>query len=336
MSNPMSNPSRQEAELERFRADFDALRREIGKRVVGQAEAVESVLTAMLVGGHVLLESPPGLGKTLLARTLADVVDLTFRRIQCTPDLMPADVIGTYVIMESPQGRRTFEFQKGPLFANLVLADQLNRTTPKTQSALLEAMEEDAITVSTESFPLPRPYLVVATQNPWEMEGTFPLAEAQIDRFLLKAVLKPPSPDELKEILGRTTEPPQIRPRKIVDGRRILEMADLVRRVAMSGQLSQWVVSVIAASQPEEASAPEPVRRFVRHGASPRGAQAMVLAAKVRAILAGRDEVAMEDLRAAAYPALRHRVILNFEGVAERVSPDALVDSILGAHGLAR
>ena len=161
------------------------------------------------------------------------MVDLTFRRIQCTPDLMPANVIGTYVIMESPQGRRTFEFQKGPLFANLVLADQLNRTTPKTQPALLEAMEEDAITVSTESFPLLRPYLVVATQNPWEMEGTFPLAEAQIDRFLLKAVLKPPSPDELKEILGRTTEPPQIRPRKIVDGRRILETADLVRRVAM-------------------------------------------------------------------------------------------------------
>jgi len=336
MSNPMSNPSQREAELERFRADFEALRQEIGKRVVGQAEAVESVLTAMLVGGHVLLESPPGLGKTLLARTLPDVVDLTFRRIQCTPDLMPADVIGTYVIMESPQGRRTFEFQKGPLFANLVLADQLNRTSPKTQSALLEAMEEEAITVSTESFPLPRPYLVVATQNPWEMEGTFPLAEAQIDRFLLKAVLKPPSPEELKEILSRTTEPPQIRPRKIVDGRRILEMADLVRRVAMSGQLSQWVVSVILASQPEEGSAPEPVRRFVRHGASPRGAQAMVLAAKVRAILAGRDEVAQEDLRAAAHPALRHRVILNFEGVAERVSPDALIDSILGAHGLSR
>ena len=327
----MSTQSQREEQLEGFRNDFEALRREIAKRVVGQDEAVQSLLTAMFVGGHVLLESPPGLGKTLLARTLADVVDLSFRRIQCTPDLMPADVIGTYVIVETPQGRRTFEFQKGPLFANLVLADQINRTTPKTQSALLEAMEEDAITVSTESFPLPRPYLVVATQNPWEMEGTFPLAEAQIDRFLLKCVLKPPRAEQLEQILGLIAEPPAIQPRKIVDAPRVLEMGELVRRVGLSDTLRRWVVSVVAASQPEDGRAPEPVRRFVRHGASPRGAQAIVLAAKVGAIVAGRDEVAYEDLRAATHPALRHRLILNFEGVAEQVSPDALIDGILGA-----
>ena len=327
----MTSQDQRQDQVEGFRSDFEALRREIAKRVVGQDEAVQAVLTAMVAGGHVLLESPPGLGKTLLARTLAEVVDLSFRRIQCTPDLMPADVIGTYVIVETPQGRRTFEFQKGPLFANLVLADQINRTSPKTQSALLEAMEEDAITVSTESFPLPRPYLVVATQNPWEMEGTFPLAEAQIDRFMLKCVLKPPGGAQLEQILGLIAEPPAIRPRKIVDARRVLEMGQLVRGVALCDSLRRWVVSVVAASQPDDDRAPEPVRRFVRHGASPRGAQAMVLAAKVAAIVAGRDEVAYEDVHAAAYPALRHRLILNFEGAAEQVSPEALIDGILGA-----
>ncbi len=314
-----------------FRKDFGALRREIGKSVVGQQDAVEGMLFAAICGGHVLLEGAPGTGKTLLAETLADVADVSFQRIQFTPDLMPADLIGTYVVMETPQHRRTFEFHKGPLFSHVILADQINRGPPKTQSALLEAMEGESITVSTESFPLPTPFLVLGTQNPLEMEGTYPLPEPQLDRFFCKLILKPPSADQIEAILDRTTEgePPAVA--TVVDDRRLLEMRQIARRVPMANDVRRLAVSLVAASHPGQEPAPPMVRRYVRYGCSPRAAQALVLAAKVHALAAGRNEVSQEDVRAVAHPVLRHRVILNFEGQSEDVQPDRVVDEILGA-----
>ena len=326
----MSTSGQIDQQLKQFDADFEALRREIGRVIVGQEEVIEGLLMAMVAGGHVLLEGLPGLGKTRLVRALAAAVDLSFQRIQCTPDLMPADVIGTYVVMETPQGRRTFEFQKGPLFANLVLADQVNRTTPKTQSALLEAMDEESITVSTETFRLPRPYLVVATQNPLEMEGTYPLPEAQIDRFFFKLVVGRPSCEQMEQILDRTTEAEQVKPRAVVDGSRILEMGQLIRMVPVADEIRRWAVSLVAATHPDSELAPEIVRQYVHYGSSPRGAQAMILGAKARAILDGRYHVSSEDLRAVAPWALRHRLILNFRGQAdESIQPDAIIATVL-------
>ncbi|NQT17644.1 MAG: MoxR family ATPase [Planctomycetes bacterium] len=314
-----------------IRETCEALREEIGKVIVGQKEVIRGVLTALVAGGHVLLEGLPGTGKTALVGTLADVVELGFQRIQCTPDLMPTDIIGTYVIMESAQGRRSFEFQKGPLFSNLVLAEQINRTTPKTQSALLEAMDEASITVSTETFPLPEPFFLVATQNPLEMEGTYPLPEAQIDRFFCKLVVRPPDADEMEEILDRTTEAADVITRKIVDGRRIGEMGELVRKVPIAVDVRRWAISVVAATQPDSDGATESVKRYVRYGCGPRGAQAMVLAAKIRAILEGRFNVSTEDLRSVGHAALRHRVVLNFEGQGENVQTDAILDDVFSS-----
>jgi len=325
----MSTPSEMEKRLEAFRGDFEALRHEIGKVIVGQADVVRDLLTALIAGGHVLLEGLPGTGKTVLVRTLAAVVDLGFSPIQCTPDLMPADVIGTYVIMETPQGRRTFEFQKGPLFANLVLVDHINRTTPKTQSALLEAMDEEAITVSTETFRLPEPYFLVATQNPLELEGTYPLPEAQVDRFFFKLVVRAANEAEMDAILDRTTEPEEAPLRVVADGRRIGELGEMVRQVPIAPEVRRFGIAVVAATHPESPKAPTRVRQYVRHGASVRGAQAMVLASKLRAILDGRFHVSTEDLRAVASAALRHRLVLNFEGQAENVNPDELIEEIL-------
>ena len=325
----MSTSVQIDQQLKQFGADFEAMRREIGRVIVGQEEAIKGLLTALVAGGHVLLEGLPGLGKTRLARALGAAVDLSFQRIQCTADLMPADVIGTYVVMETPQGRRTFEFHKGPLFANLVLADQVNRTTPKTQSALLEAMDEESITVSTETFRLPRPYLVVATQNPLEMEGTYPLPEAQIDRFLFKLSVRRPSSEQMEQILDRTTEAEQIQPRAVVDGPRILEMGELIRTVPVADEVRRWAVSVVEATHPDSEAAPDIVRRYVRYGSSPRGAQAMILAAKARAILQGRYHVSTDDLIAASPWALRHRLLLNFRGMAEGIAPDELVAAVL-------
>jgi MoxR-like ATPase len=233
--------------------------------------------------------------------------------------------------METPQGRRTFEFQKGPLFANIVLADQINRTTPKTQASLLEAMDEDAITVSTETFDLPEPYFVIATQNPLDMEGTYPLPEAQIDRFLFKLVVRPPSVEQIEEILDRTTEEEQVVTKTILGSARLLEMGELVRKVPVGSDVRRFGISLVAATQPDSELAPESVRRYVRYGSSPRGAQALVLGAKIRAILDGRYNVSAADFRAVAPAALRHRVILNYEGQAEGIDPDAVIQSILDA-----
>ena len=315
--------------FEAFRADFESLRREIGKAFVGQSEVVDGVLTALVVGGHVLLEGLPGMGKTSLAHTLAEVVDISFQRIQCTPDLMSADIIGTYVIMETPEGRRTFEFQRGPLFSNIVLADQITRAMPKTQSALLEAMDDTTVTVSTETFELPLPYFVIATQNPLELEGTFPLPEAQLDRFLFKLTMKRPTPDEMETILDRTTESESVMIQSVVDGARILEMGDLIRQVKIGTDLRRKAIRLVTSTDPADSGAPDLVQRYVVHGAGPRGAQALILAAKTQALLAGRREVAAADIRAGCAMSLRHRIALNFDGLAEGISTDSLLEQIV-------
>jgi MoxR-like ATPase len=332
----MSNASSIEPLLGGFQEDFDTLRREIAKVVVGNADVIEGVLIAAVAGGHVLLEGVPGLGKTLLVETLADVVRLTFQRIQFTPDLMPSDLIGTYVVMENAQGRRVFDFQQGPIFANLILADQINRGVPKTQAALLQAMEGESISVAHETFKLPQPFFVMATQNPLEMEGTFPLPEPEIDRFLLKLVVAPPTCEQIEEIVERTTQAEPAEIRVITDGQRLLEMRKIARAVSLPAPLRHWAVGLVAATQPDSPQAPEMVRRCVRYGSSPRGAQALVMAAKVRAAAAGRADVSQADLGASLHAALRHRIMLNFEGLAENVAPDRLIDDILAAAGGAK
>jgi MoxR-like ATPase len=317
------------AQLDQFRADFDGLRREVGKVIVGLSEIVDDTLTALIAGGHVLLEGVPGLGKTLLVRTLADCLSLKFQRIQFTPDLMPADLIGTNVMLETPEGGRRFEFQRGPVFANLLLADEINRATPKTQSALLEAMQERSVTVAGTTHRLAPPFFVLATQNPLEMEGTYPLPEAQLDRFFFKLLVKFPSAAELETILDRTTEAVEPHAQPIFDGQRIVELSQLARQIPIADDLRRYGVALILATHPENPMASDKTRRFVRYGSSPRGAQALILAAKIRAILDHRYHVSREDMRACAHAALRHRLILNFEGQAENIQPDDIIDDIL-------
>ncbi len=318
-----------EEKLEGFQRDLEGLRHEIGKAIVGQREAIDGVLTALIVGGHVLLEGLPGTGKTALAQTLAEAVDVSFQRIQCTPDLMSADIIGTYVIMETPEGRRTFEFQRGPLFSNIVLADQINRAMPKTQSALLEAMDDTTVTVSTERFSLPLPYFVIATQNPLEMEGTFPLPEAQLDRFLLKRTMGRPSPEEMEAVLDRTTGAAAVAIQPVVDGPRILEMGELVRQVRVGSEVRRQAIRLVAATDPRGTGAPEEVQRYAAHGAGVRGAQALILAAKMKALASGRIEVAAADIRDVCGMTLKHRIVLNFEGQAEGIATDGLVEKVV-------
>jgi MoxR-like ATPase len=301
---------------------------EVGKVIVGQAELVRHTLVGLLANSHVLLEGVPGLGKTMLVRTIADVIDCSFNRVQFTPDLMPADITGTNILIEE-NGQRIFRFQPGPIFANLVLADEINRATPKTQSSLLEAMQEHQVTVARNRYPLDPPFFVLATQNPLEMEGTYPLPEAQLDRFLLKAMVPFPSEEDLIAILDRTTGADAPRASAVATAAEIVEMQRLARAVPIAPHITAYAVSVLAATHPDNRRAPSLVRQYVRYGGSPRGAQALVTAGKILALMDGRYNVSVDDVRAAALPALRHRVILNFEGEAEGISTEAVVRSIL-------
>ena len=330
-----ARPAEMEAKLERFRADFLRLRQEIAKVIVGQDEVVEGTLIAMVAGGHVLLEGVPGLGKTLLVRTIADATHLDFRRVQFTPDLMPADLVGTTVVAEDASGAKRFEFQKGPLFAHVVLADEINRATPKTQSALLESMQEGSVTVSGTTHALPQPYFVLATQNPLEMEGTYPLPEAQLDRFFFKLQVPFPTAEDLETILSRTTESGEHRAERIFEGEKLREMGQLARHLPIADDVRRHAIQLVMATHPDHPSAPESVRRFVRYGSSPRGAQTLVLGAKIRAILDSRFHVAREDLQAVLRPALRHRMILSFEGQAENVQPDTILSDLATQLGSA-
>ncbi len=325
----------QEARVREFVTAFDALRNEVEKVIVGHREIITHVLIGMFAGGHVLLEGVPGLGKTLLIKTLAEGLDLKFSRIQFTPDLMPADIVGTNIIVEDAEGRRHFQFQHGPIFANILLADEINRATPKTQSALLEGMQEGAVTVGGASRPLPAPFFVLATQNPIEMEGTYPLPEAQLDRFLFKLRVRYPALEELNAIIERTTHARTVTVERVMNGAAVLSFRELIREVPVASHIRDLASTIIMATHPEWAQAPEPTRRFVRYGASPRGAQALILGGKVRALTEGRYNVSAEDLKALAAPALRHRIILNFEGEAEAVDVDGLIaDIVASAEGL--
>ena len=317
------------AESARFRADLDRIRGAIGERIVGQREVLDGVLTCIVAGGNVLLEGVPGLGKTLLVRTLAEVLDLSFSRIQFTPDLMPADILGTTVIVEGATGQKSFEFRPGPVFSHVVLADEINRATPKTQSALLEAMQEHAVTVGGTTRAIAEPYFVLATQNPLEMEGTYPLPEAQLDRFFMKLEVPFPSRSELHEILDRTTKETPGRLVSVIDGKRLLELRRIAEMVAVPRNVQDYVVRLVEATHPAHPSAPAMVKKFARFGASPRGAQACLIASKIRALSDGRYAASFEDVRKSLHPTLRHRVILGFEGEAERIRVDQLLDEVI-------
>jgi len=314
---------------EEFRDTAAAIERQVAQVIVGQRELVRHTLITLLAGGNALLEGVPGLGKTMLVRTLAQAIDCPFARIQFTPDLMPADIVGTNLIVEDETGRRQFQFEPGPIFASLVLADEINRATPKTQSAMLEAMQERSVTVAKTTRHLPEPFFVLATQNPLEMEGTYPLPEAQLDRFFFKVDVPFPSVDELVEIADRTTgaDVPQAEP--VADGPMIVALQTLARGVPIAGHVTAYAARLLKATHPDDPGAPDVVRQYVRYGASPRGAQAMILAGKIIALLDNRYNVAFDDIRQAAMPALRHRLILNFEAQAEGMTTDEVIDSVL-------
>ncbi len=318
-----------EQQISEFRTSWDQLRREIGKVIVGHEAIVEGTLTAILAGGHVLLEGVPGLGKTLLVRTLSEVLDLSFNRIQFTPDLMPSDILGTNLVVESPEGRREFQFQRGPIFAHLLLADEINRATPKTQSAMLEAMQEKSVTAGGEIRRLADPFFVLATQNPIDQEGTYPLPEAQLDRFFFKLVVGYPNAAELTEVINRTTEGSKPSISRVIDGAGLMELQKLVRQVPVATHVKDYAVRLILATHPQSATAAPVTNQYLRFGSSPRGAQCLILAAKVRALTQGRFNASFEDIEAMVLPALRHRLILNFEAEAEGVTTDQVLGTIL-------
>jgi len=315
--------------VEEFHETASAILREVGKVIVGQDDVVRHVLICVIAGGHALLEGVPGLGKTMLIRTLADTLNLQFSRIQFTPDLMPADVTGTNIMEENDDRKRGFRFQAGPIFANLVLADEINRATPKTQSALLEAMQEKTVTVANTSYQLEKPFFVLATQNPLEMEGTYPLPEAQLDRFMFKVNVKFPTATELVAILGRTTGDESAQAQHAANGERIVAMGALARKVPIPTHVSDYVAHLTIATHPEREGATDMVRRFVRYGSSPRGGQALIIGAKIYALLNGRYNVSFDDLRAIAPAALRHRLLLNFEGQAEGINTDDIIADLV-------
>ena len=318
-----------EDKISKFRATYDALKGEIGKVIVGQKTIVDGTVNALFANGHVLLEGVPGLGKTLLVRTLSQVLDLSFNRIQFTPDLMPADVIGTNMVHETSDGKRAFDFQHGPIFSHLILADEINRATPKTQSAMLEAMQEGSVTAGGKIRKLDSPFFVLATQNPIDQEGTYPLPEAQLDRFFYKLLVGYPSADELSEVIARTTEENQVQVNKVVDGRALSELQLMVKQVPVASHVKDYAIRLVLASHPNTETALEITNKFLRFGSSPRGAQSLLLGAKVRALTEGRFNVSFDDIHAVALPALRHRLIVNFEAEAEGITTDHILDKIL-------
>jgi MoxR-like ATPase len=314
---------------EQFRKAYAKIQGEIGKVIVGHTDIVHGVLTCLFVGGHALLEGVPGLGKTLLVRTLSQVLDLAFNRIQFTPDLMPSDIMGTNIISEGADGKRVFSFQPGPLFAQIVLADEINRATPKTQSALLEAMQEHSVTIGGTIHRLKEPFFVMATQNPIEQEGTYPLPEAQLDRFFFKLIVNYSGRQEMATILDRTTKGEWPQPEKVMEGEEIRQWQQLVREVLVAPPVQDYAIRLVLATHPQGEFATAETNKYIRVGASPRGAQALVLAGKVRALLEGRYNVSFEDIRRVYLPALRHRVLLNFEAQAENIASDTVLAQVL-------
>ncbi len=317
-----------EISIEQFRQTAVRIETEVGKVIVGQGEVVRHVLVSILAGGHVLLEGVPGLGKTMLIRTLGQALDLKFSRIQFTPDLMPADILGTEILSDEG-GRREFRFRPGPIFANLVLADEINRATPKTQSALLEAMQEGSVTVAQKTYRLEQPFFVLATQNPLEMEGTYPLPEAQLDRFFFKVNVNMPAVNEMVEILERTTGKETAAASRAAGGAEIAQMRALARAVPVASHVKEYIARLMLATHPEDENASPLVKKYVRYGVSPRGGQALMLGAKVTALLEGRYNAAFEDVHAVAPAALRHRLLLNFDGLAEGVKPDDVIGELM-------
>jgi MoxR-like ATPase len=325
-------PSPAESEVELFKATFQRIKGELGKMIVGQQEIIDGVLVALFAGGHVLLEGVPGLGKTMLVRTLAAAMDLKFSRVQFTPDLMPADIVGTNIIMEDQSGQKAFRFQPGPVFANILLADEINRATPKTQSALLEAMQEHHVTVGGTRHLIDEPFLVLATQNPLEMEGTYPLPEAQLDRFFFKLKVLYPTADDLHSIVDRTTTQTSPHIEKVIrDSAEILKLRELVRQVPLAREVQARAIDIVLATHPDTERASALAKKYVRYGASPRGVQALILAGKIYALLDNRYHVARADIEKAAPAALRHRIILNFEGEAGGKTSDEIIAAILAA-----
>lgn len=316
-------------QAEEFRTRYQAVRDEIGKTIVGHDEIVHGVLTSMFVGGHCLLEGVPGLGKTMLVKTLAESLDLPYNRIQFTPDLMPADILGTNMIVENEHGAKAFQFQKGPIFTQICLADEINRATPKTQSAMLETMQEGTVTVAGTRYQLDKPFFVLATQNPIEQEGTYPLPEAQLDRFLFKLVVGYSSREELNTIVDRTTRGVQIQTNKVMDGAEIRRWQQLVREVILANHVQDYIVRLVLSTHPEGQLALPITNQYIRWGSSPRGAQTIALASKVRALLDGRFNVSFEDVRRVFLPSMRHRVLLNFEAQAEGIEGDQILLELL-------
>ena len=325
MTTATSNTQQQTTD---FVEKFNLIRDEVGKFIVGQEQIVEDVLVAIVCGGHVLLEGVPGLGKTALVTTISKALDLKFKRIQFTPDLLPADIVGTQILLDKG-GSRQLEFQAGPVFCNILLADEINRATPKTQSALLETMQEKSVTVAGETHRMEMPFFTLATQNPIEQDGTFPLPEAQLDRFFFKLFVELPSHDEFSAILDRTGGNSQPEIKSVANGDDIIAMGELIRDVPIEKSVQDHLVRVVRATHPDDENAPSEVKRFVRYGSSPRGAQSLLAAARARALLEGRFHVAAEDINRMALPALRHRVMLSFEGEAEGVSTDSIMQSVI-------
>jgi len=319
------------ARIEAFQAGYSAITAELGKVIVGHRGVIEEAMICLLSGGHALLEGVPGLGKTLLVRTLAKALDVQFSRIQFTPDLMPADITGTNIVVGDASGGKQFEFQPGPIFANLILADEINRATPKTQSAVLEAMAEQTVSVSRTTRNLPAPFMILATQNPLEMEGTYPLPEAQLDRFMLKVLLQSPPAEELATILDQTTGVVNPAAQPVAAGQDIIDMRQTVRQVEVASEVTRYIAEIVLATSPQSKLAPPAASKYVRYGSSPRGAQSILLAAKVRALIDGRANVAMSDVKKSAPSALRHRLILSFEGQADSVTTDDVIEEVLGA-----